>query len=289
MKLGALHHVPAAARQALQWRLLLLWLLALLLPLVLAMAPLWLSLGAVLDRAPLAQRLLDSLDLAVLADTLAALSSRGYSPAAALLPLAVLTALLLPWIAGCLVAAARALHRGEPPLRLGPLLRGGLAEYGLMFRVQLLALVLLGVAGAAGGAALDAAGEQARKLLLESDADLLQRAVLFGAVMLFLLVHATVDAARAQLVLEPRRRSVLKAWWRGLRGLRHQPSRLLLFLLFAVAGLLLAAPLAWARTQLAPVGVLSFIGALLLGQLLVMVLGWMRSARLFGLVLAGRG
>ena len=280
--------LTGAARLALQWRLLLVWLLALLLPLLVALLPLWVTLAAVLDRAPLAQQLLDRFDVAVLADTLMSLGPRGYSPASGLGALVCLL-LLMPWLSGTVIAAGRAAHRGEPTLKFSALLKGGLLEYGAMARLLVWAVLPLGLAAGLGGAIVHGAGEYAQKMLLEADANRLNYAALGVAALLFLLAHATVDAARAQLVLEPRRRSVIKAWWRGTRGLLRQPARIVLVLLLTLAGLAAVAVLGWLRTQVAPVGVFSFVLALLLGQALVLALVWQRCARVLCLVLAGRG
>ena len=61
---GLLH----ALRPALQWRLLLLWLLALLLPTLVAALPVWSMLGAAFDRSAHAHALARSLDLVAIAD-----------------------------------------------------------------------------------------------------------------------------------------------------------------------------------------------------------------------------
>ena len=272
------------ARQALQWRLLTLWLAAMALPWLLGLLPLWLGLAEVLDHALLGRRLVENFDLTVISEAISALRPRGYAPASGL-GAAVVFVLLLPGLTGLVMAAARAPQR----LKFGGLLMGAWSEYGRMARLWLWALLPLGLAAAAGGAMLKAAKEQALTMTLESDAELLGRAALVLAALLFLLAHATVDAARAQLVIEPRRRSVVRAWWRGLRGLMQHPSRLLVYAAVTIVGLLLAALVAWLRIRVAPINGLRFIAALLLGQALVLVLAWMRCARLFALVAAGRG
>jgi hypothetical protein len=271
------------ARQALQWRLLLLWLAALALPLLLAMLPLWAALAALLDRATLGVRLVHGTDIAVLAETLGALGERGTLPAAALGSGLVFLA-LLPWIAGVAMAAARA----PQPLGFAALLQGGLHDYGRMARLWMLALLPLGIAAALAAGVFHLIGETVRTTTLEDDAAWLGRGAAALALLLVLLAHATVDAARAQLVLEPRQRSVWRAWWRGLRGLRLQPARLLLYAAPTAAGLLLAGLVGVLRLHVAPATMATTLLALLLGQAVVLVLGWMRAARLFALVAAAR-
>ncbi len=276
----------ASARRALQWRLLLLWLLAMALPLVLAVLPLWATLSRLLDHSLLRTQLLAPLDAAALVDTLMTLPDAHYTPASALGGLIVFV-LLLPVLSGLAMTAARA-PAAAPVPGFAELLQGALREYGRMARLWLWALLPLGIALGIGGALNHAAGEQAQTMILQSDARWLGRGALAVSALLLLLAHATVDAARAQLVLEPRRRSVVAAWWRGTKRLLRRPRGLVLYALVTAAGLLLAALLGFARLYVAPVDLLSFVLALLLGQALVAVLAWMRCARLFALVEAQR-
>lgn len=273
----------SAARQALQWRLLALWLAALALPLLLASLPLWIALDAALGHALLGAQLTESFDPTVLIELLTGLGQRGYTPAAGLPALLVLC-LLLPWLGGLVIVAARS----RRPLGFGALLHGGLREYGRMARLWLWALVPLGLAAAAMAGLLHLAKEQALELTLEADAARLGRGALALGTLLLLLAHASLDAARAQLALEPQCRSVLRAWWRASKDMARHPGRIVLYLLVTAAGLLLAALLGWARIQLPAVNGLSFALALLLGQALVLALAWMRCARLFALVAAAR-
>jgi len=271
------------ARLALQWRLLLLWLLALALPWLLALLPLWRALAAQLDQSLAARVLAERFELPVLAEALMGLGAQGFGGSALLSGL-LLLALLLPWLSGSLIAVVRA------PLPLGfmALLQGGLREYGRMARLWLWALLLLGAVLAAAGGLLALVAKRAALMQLEADADLLRYAVLGLAGLLFLLAHATLDATRARLALEPQRRSVMVAWRLASRDLWRQPRRLLLYGLITALGLLLAAGLGLLRVQLAPVGAFSQLLALLLGQLLVLALVWMRCARVFALAAAGR-
>lgn len=280
---GLRAHALLGARQALQWRLLLLWLAALALPVLLAGLPLWLLLAGLLDRSLLGAQLLKGLDLTVLIETIGLLRTAGSTPPLLLGPVVVFL-LLLPWLTGLAMAAARA----PQPLGFGALFKGALGEYPRMARLWLWALLPLGLALGIGNALMHAVGEQVLKLTLESDAEWLGRAGLTVSALLLLLAHATVDAARAQLVIEPRRRSVVLAWWRATKTLVRRPGRIALYLLLTAFGVLAAALLGVLRVQVQPVSGLSFIAALLLGQLLVLVLAWMRCARLMALVAAGR-
>jgi hypothetical protein len=75
------------------------------------------------------------------------------------------------------------------------------------------------------------------------------------------------------------------AWWGGVKVLLHRPFSVLgVYLAITGAGLLLSGLLALARLQVPALGTGGTIGAVLLTQLAVLVLGWMRSARLFALM-----
>lgn len=273
----------SGARLASQWRLLLLWLLALALPWLLALLPLWRALAAQLDQSLAARVLVERFELPVLAEALMSLGQNGFG-ASALFSSVLLLALLLPWLSGSLIAVVRA------PLPLGfqALLQGGLREYGRMSRLWLWALCLLGAVAAMGGGLMHWLGEKTALMQLETEADRWSRAVLLFTGLLFLLVHASLDAARARLALEPQRRSVLKAWRLATRDLWRQPRRLLGYLLITALGLLAAVLIGLLRAQLAPVGAGSQLLALALGQFLVLALVWMRCARVFALAAAGR-
>jgi len=239
----------SGARLASQWRLLLLWLLALALPWLLALLPLWRALAAQLDQSLAARVLVERFELPVLAEALMGLGQNGFG-ASALFSSVLLLALLLPWLSGSLIAVVRA------PLPLGfqALLQGGLREYGRMSRLWLWALCLLGAVAAMGGGLMHWLGEKTALMQLETEADRWSRAVLLFTGLLFLLVHASLDAARARLALEPQRRSVLKAWRLATRDLWRQPRRLLGYLLITALGLLAAVLIGLLRVQLAPVG-----------------------------------
>lgn len=276
--------LAAGLRLAAQWRLLLSWLLVTGLCTSLALMPLKAALGDYLNHSLLADRLLEQLDPAVVAEALFNLPQRGYSPASAV-PGLILFALCLPWLSGLIQAAAR-VHVGT--LKLDALWVAGWREYPQMARLWLWALVPMGLCGAAVSAALNALDHEAEHWLLASDVADHRRVILIAGLVLMLLVQASLDATRAQLVLDPNRRSVVKAWGAAVRGCWRQPVRLLLPLLPALLGSALALLLAWARTQVAPVSALSLVAASLLSLALITAIAWTRAARVMGMVQAGR-
>ena len=274
----------AALRPALQWRLLLLWLLALLLPTLVATLPVWTMLGAAFDRSVHAPALAQRLDLVAIAD-LAGLHTRHAAAigSGSIVALAM-TLLLSPLLTGAAISAARA----PAPLGFAALAAGGVREYGRLLRMLAWAIVPLGVALFLGGMAA-AVAERPGAVLASEAADAALAASLITALLL-LLAHMTLDTGRAVLALDRRRSSAVLAWCEGLGVIARRP--LAAFGLYAgisAAGLLLAGALAVARLNVPALGVGSFLGGLLLAQLAVLVLAWMRCARLFGLMKLAKG
>ena len=277
----SLHAVPRAARAALQWRMLLLWVLLMLIPTAILAATMWQMLGAQLDYSVHAAAIARQIDATVLADLMAAHGkiSAGFNQAGVMALIATL--LISPFLSGMAATAARA--AGTPLFR--ELVGGGLTEYPRMFRMQVFSLIPLGLALALGGMVMDAAGAQADAAVTASDARLAEVLAWIAAVLLFAVAHASVDAGRAALAIERRRTSAVKAWWSGCKLLLRRPLAAMgVYLAISGIGLALAAALAVGRINVAGVNLASFIAALLLVQLTVAVLGWMRSARLFALI-----
>jgi hypothetical protein len=277
-----LRPLVAAFRGALQWRLLLWWALLLLLPTIAAALPVWQMLAANLDHSVYAAQLASKLDMLAIADLggsvrehyAAAIGSGGIVALG-------LTLLLSPLLAGMTIHAARAAKRPG----FTDLLAGGAREYARMFRMLVWSVVPLAAAGIAAGVAFKLAGKSAESAILESDAERASHIAMIVAAVAFALVHATIDAGRALLANERRRRSAIVAWWGGVMLLVRRPLSVLgVYLAVTGAGLLLAALLALARLQVPALGAGGTTGAVLLTQLAVLVLGWMRSARLFALM-----
>lgn len=271
-----------AMRAAMQWRLMLWWAVLLLLPTLAASLPVWQMLGANLDHSVHAAQLAEKLDMLAIADLIGSARERFAAAigSGGIVALA-LTLLLSPLLAGMTIHAARA------PRRPGfiDLLSGGAQHYARMFRMLVWSVVPLVLAGILAGIAFKVAGKTAESAILESDAEHASRLALVAAVVVFALVHATIDAGRALLANERRRRSAIVAWWGGVRLMLRRPFSLLgVYVAVTGIGLVLAGLLALARLQVPALGAGGTAAAFLLTQLAVLVLGWMRSARLFAMM-----
>lgn len=270
-----------AARAALQWRLLLLWVLWMLVPSAILGLTMWQMLRASLDYSVHAAAFAQQLDMTVLTDLMAAHGKNAMAFTQAGVLALIVTLLISPLLTGMAVTAARA--QGTPGFR--ELTAGGLSEYPRMLRMLVWSVVPLALAAAIGNAALEAAAEHDAAAIAASDASLWSVLAAACMVLLLALAHASVDAGRAALALERRRGSAVLAWWAGCKLLLARPLATIgVYALISAAGLGLAAALAVGRINLAGASVAGFIAAFLLVQITVAVLGWMRSARLFALI-----
>jgi len=269
-------------RGALQWHLLLWWALLLLLPTIVATLPLWQMLSASLDHSPYAARLAERLDMIAFADLIGAAKDR-HAPAlgAGGIVGLMLTLLLSPLLSGMAVAAGRA----QQAPGFGALLTTGMQWYPRLARMLAWSIVPLGVAGLLGAEAYRLAGKVAGTALLESEAQRASHLAMLATVALLVLAHATVDTGRAVLAGDRHRRSAVAAWWRGCGLLLRRPLALLgTYVVVTTIGLVVAGVLALVRTRVPALGPLGTIAAVVLAQLVVLVLGWMRAARLMALV-----
>lgn len=263
------------------WRLLLLWALFSLLPAVLLALPLWRLLGASFDYSVQAPALASELDLVAIGDIVNNYTRSGASVPLVALQALVLTLLLSPLLTGMALSAARAPERPG----FGALLAGGCREYLRMARMLVVAVLPLGAAVLLGGAARGAADRYGEASTSVSDAASAGMAATIVMALLLLLAHASIDAGRAVLALDRRRGSAFKAWWQGLRMLLRRPLAVLgAYLPITIVGLLLAAALTLGRVHLPRADGAGVIAAFVLTQLIVLVLAWMRTARLFALI-----
>jgi hypothetical protein len=272
-----------SALAALQGRLLLLWLVVLWLPTAILSWPLLQTLSEYLDHSLLSGSLANGFDLSVAGDlVLAVAADRGAVAAlrgAALISL-LFTLLLSPLLTGMAVAAIRS----EQPLGFLALLQGGLAEYGKLLRMLLLNGVLLIGTAVAGVALVLAIDDGRERAVVAAQVGSGARWATLAVLVVAAVVHASVEAGRAQLAADRGLGSALRAWLRGCRLMARRPlATLSVYLLFSLIGYAAVIALGLWRVRLSGTPGPSFALAFLVTQLLSLASAWMRIARLYGL------
>ncbi|MBC7620716.1 MAG: hypothetical protein H7293_17325 [Candidatus Saccharibacteria bacterium] len=270
-----------AVRVALQWRLLLLWTAAMLLPTALMVWPIWATLAAQLDKSLYAAQWARQLDAIVIADLGAKLADNTPALLAGGLSALLFTLLVSPLLCGVFAAAARA----PEPLHWVALLQKGVQSYGRMLRLSIWGVLLLAAAAALASGAFHLAGNYADKAILESDATLAGRAALLVSALLLMVAHLSLEAGRAQLTVYPGRTSAVIAWWRGCKTIRSRLMPVLGFYLgLSLVGASLALAITTLRIALPQLGAFWLVLGVLLAQVAIAVIGWMRMARLTALI-----
>jgi hypothetical protein len=277
---GGLGAAFAALKASLQWRMLLLWILATLLPTLLVATPLWATLQAQFGHTLHAADIAAGRDMPLLLQGIIKISDNMGWLGASLGASTALMLLVSPWLSGMVVASLRAGRR----LGLGELVHGGLSEYWRMLRMLLWSAIPLGIALAIGGGVMGAMHKGTEHAVLASQVDSATRTGLIVAAIVFVLAHATVEAGRGWLGADRGLRSVIKAWWRGLKLLLRRPlATLLVYLVASLVGYGLALLFAWLRVRVDGVGTGAFVLSFLLAQAMVAMLAWGRIARLYGM------
>jgi len=277
--------VFGALFSALQWRLLLLWVLLLLLPVAMAALPLLQSLGALLNHSTHARAWAQQFDMMMFGDVLQALGPQHAMFHGALAASLLLALLLLPWLNGMVMASGRA----GRALGFGALLQGGLAEYGRMFRLLLWSVLPYVAAGYLVQLGLDKADDASDAAVLEARAMVAQHAAWWCAGVVIVIAQAWVESARAAFMADASLRSASIAMVRGLLQLLRRPfSTLFAYLLVTLIGFALALSLGLARAHTLAVGVQGLLLGFAISTLVMIVLGWTRIARLFALAEVAR-
>jgi hypothetical protein len=271
---------------AMQWRLLLLWVLFLLLPTAVASLPLWRTLSDLLDHSLHAQAWAEHFSPLMFGDGLSAIGDSVTSGFRGLLLLGLLLTLLLsPFLTGMAVGSGRA----GRVLGFSQLLQCGIVEYGRLFRLMLWSILPYAMMAALIGFAFSAVDHIGDRAVLESQMDSASHMAGGLAVLLFVLTQAIVESGRAAFIADGGLRSATRAFGRGFMQVLRRPfSTLLCYLLVSLIGYAIALALGVARIHTAAVGTGNLLLAVLLAQLVVLVLGWARVARLFALAEVAR-
>jgi hypothetical protein len=272
--------IGRSAWSASQWRLLLLWMAVLWLPTLVIAWPISAALGEQLDRSLLAGSLAQGFDTSTFGDLLFALAPGEAAIRGAVLASAILALLCSPLLTGMAITVIRG---GDAP-SAAAILQGGVAEYWKMLRMLLLALVLLAVAVMIGSLFIASADKRAERAITPADYEGYASWMRYAAIAVAALIHATIEAGRAQLAADPTRRSVVRAWGRGVVQLLRRPLPTLgFYILFSAVGYVLVAGLARWRISLSGTGAGGFAVAFFVTQLITIASAWMRTARLHAL------
>lgn len=271
---------------ALQWRLLLLWLAVMALPTAIIALPLWKTLGGLLDHSVHAGAWAQQFDAMMMGDTMISIARHGAWMGGASLGAMIVTLLLAsPFLTGMVVTAAR-----QPrSLGFGELVHGGITEYWRMLRLLLWSLVPFAIAVMLAGMVLGMAKKHAEAAVLQSSADNGHLVAMIVTIALVVLAHAMVESARAQFAADPLLRSATRALGRGIGMLLRRPLATLgMYLGVSIIGYVVAFALGMLRVRMDAVGLFGFIAALVVAQLIVAVLAWQRTARVFALAAVAR-
>lgn len=277
--------LPGAMWAALQWRLMLLWVVCMALPTAIAALPLGRALGRLLDHSVHAEALAHKFDGLLMSDAITSVFRHGAALEAGRSTALVVTVLLSPLLTGMVVTAVRdARHPG-----LGRLMHGALSQYWRMLRLMLWALIPFAIAVAAGMAMFHAASTRAASMVLESQADhgYLAARIVLG--ILLVLAHAVMESSRAQVAADESLRSATRAFGRGIAMLACRPLATLgLYLGTSIVGYVLAALVGMWRIRTDAAGMPGLVVAIVLAQLIVVILAWQRTARIDALTRLAR-
>jgi hypothetical protein len=266
-------------RQALHWPLMWRWLLALWLPTLMLVWPLWRWSAQALDHSVLGQRLQASLDPALLAEVFMQGSKQGPGAAPSILLACLSLFLLLPYLNSLVVQAIKS---GQKPRGTPQGFRRVWADYPVLLRLQAwawLGALLLLVLGGALSSALQA---WASRQLVQGPSHWLQLALATGMGGLLLLWQFSVDAAKAELALAGGDRA-WALWWRGWRRCQQQPAGFLAWLVAVWVTLPLMAWLASQRAGTHALGDWYGLTAWIWLQLLIAAMVISRTGRVFAL------
>jgi hypothetical protein len=258
----------AIARGA-EWRYLVLFVAALLVPTVVALMPLLHFLQELFDANPRSAELATSLDSSSLVDLVRQLGEPA--GASSMMPAvhgALLVALLLAPVLSSLAAALASLDEG---VRFGPLLARSADFYPRMLRIAFTSVLPLGVALALAALFFNLAEKSGASALTEASAERASLLSTLGAALLLWVANVTVEAGRA--------------FWSGVKLTVRRPLQVFgRSLLTGALGFLLAAVITAVRVRVPQAGMGAVTFAFVLAQLAVAAIGWGRASRLAALV-----
>ncbi len=278
--------LPGALVAALQWRVMLIWIVLMALPTLILALPVSDALGSLLDHSVASTAVAQHFQGLPMTDVLYSIARHsGAVIGGAWFAGLIVTLVLSPFLTGVVVTATQ----GARHPRLGELMHGGLSYYWRMVRLMLWSLVPYIIAIIIGSIVYGVAEASARDDVLQSSADagfLIARIVF---VVLLVLAHAMMESSRAQFVADAQLHSATRAFGHGISMLVRRPLATLgLYVGTSVIGYVLAGLAVMWRIHVTATGAGGFIGALALAQLIVLILAWQRTARIDALARVAR-
>lgn len=279
VKRSAFAALGAGALGGLQWRVMLLWILVTLLPTLMVSLPLWAALDGMLGHSVHADSYAAHFNGLMFADVMGGLQRNNQWTGMAFIAGVLLTLAISPFLTGMVVAGGRA----GRALSFGALLQGGATEYGRMLRLLILSLVPYLLFGLAASGLSSFGSDKSDAALLESSADMWTNVALGVTVLVFVIVQCIVESARAAYIADITLRSAFRALGRGfMQFLRRPFATLLVYLVITLVGAILMVLIASWRGNTTAAGGGTWV-AFLIVQLGVVVVAWMRTARLLAL------
>ncbi len=263
-------------RRALDFRLLLSWLAASMVPTLLVALPLAGILSEVLDFSAYADALAQHLGL----DALSALGN-AYQRS----ELAIQTNVTLAWVctllfAPLLTAMAAAVFAATEQLASRTLIVNALMHYGRWFWLHLSAFVMYLLGFGIAAAVAVSAEIRVEEYVDANSFDSLQTFSRLLALLIALMTHFFVEIARAEYVLDAGLRFPPGAFVRALaRG--HWLRRMAGYLVISSIGISVLLLLLLLRQHLSGASLAAMLCTAILAQCSVAALAWMRTARIF--------
>ncbi|HEX7339053.1 MAG TPA: hypothetical protein VF271_03870 [Rhodanobacteraceae bacterium] len=270
--------LPKALWSALQWRVMLIFIVLMALPTFIAAWPVSDALGALLNHSVASSALAQHFNALLMGDAIYQLIQHaGATIGGARTAGLVVTLLLSPFLAGVVVTAVRASH----PAGLGELMHGGLAQYWRMLRVALWSLIPYAIAVIVGVVVFGMASTHADSAILQSSAERRYHVAWVVTVVLLVVAHAIAESSRAQVAADESLRSATRAFGRGIAMLARRPLAAFgLYLGTSIIGYVLAGLVVMWRIHVTAAGAGGMLGAIVLTQLIVIVLAWQKLARI---------
>ena len=271
----------AAARRSAQHRLIILWIVALGVPTVLFVTPVYLLLAKHLNHSIDSAAIAAHLDLRVLIDLPGVLFAFPEAVGAASVASILIGFASYAWLNGLAVGASRF----KPNVSYSVLIAAANSQYWRMFRMGLWALVIVGIALAIASAAGSGIERADAEAVVASSLDTVKLLHNLFTLLLLALAQCSLEVGRAFLAIDPRRRSVIRSWWNGVAMLIRHPIRLIAaWLVPSLLSVLLSAALMLLRLNINQGGVIGLAAAFVIAELVVAWMAWMRITKLYALI-----